>query len=96
VVIPEIGMAFESEEDAYDMYNTYAGKVGFSIKKHDTKRRADKSIYSKVFACSNQGFADNSSSQTTTRTGCRARIQFSISREGVWTVQKIESEHNII
>jgi hypothetical protein len=32
VVIPEIGMAFESEENAYDMYNTYAGKVGFSIK----------------------------------------------------------------
>jgi hypothetical protein len=29
-------MSFESEEEAYDMYNTYAGKVGFSIRKSDT------------------------------------------------------------
>jgi hypothetical protein len=29
------------------MYNTYAGQVGFSIRKHDTKRRADKTVYSK-------------------------------------------------
>lgn len=31
LIVPEIGMTFDSENNAYDMYNTYAGKVGFSI-----------------------------------------------------------------
>jgi hypothetical protein len=40
-------MMFESEEDAYEMYNTYAGKVAFSVRRSDTKCRADKTIYLK-------------------------------------------------
>jgi hypothetical protein len=28
----EVGRAFQSEDDAYGMYNTYARKVGFSIR----------------------------------------------------------------
>jgi zinc finger SWIM domain-containing protein 3 len=57
VVVPEVGMTFESEKDAYNMYNNYAGKVGFSIRKSDIKRRVDKTIYSKIIVCSKQGFA---------------------------------------
>ena len=29
-----------------------------------------------------------------TKTGCDARVQFSISREGIWTMQKVIEEHN--
>jgi zinc finger SWIM domain-containing protein 3 len=87
VVIREVGITFESEEDAYEMYNIYAGKVGFSVRRSNTKRRADKTIYSKLLVCSKRGFG-------TTRTGCNASIQFGVSREGVWTVQKIVPEHN--
>ena len=29
-----------------------------------------------------------------TRSGCHARIQFSISHDGVWRMQKVELEHN--
>jgi hypothetical protein len=29
-----------------------------------------------------------------TRTGCDACVQFSISKENVWTVQKVIVEHN--
>jgi hypothetical protein len=35
----EVRMTFLSEKKAYEMYNTYAGKVGFSIKKRKTKHR---------------------------------------------------------
>jgi len=38
LIVPEIGMSFESEKVAFDMYNTYADKVGFSIRKSDTKK----------------------------------------------------------
>jgi hypothetical protein len=96
VIVPIVGMCFDSEKNAYDMYNTYAGQVGSSIRKHDTKRRADKTVYSKQIVCSKQGYGETDSSQATTRTGCNARIQFSVSREGMWTVQKVELEHNHI
>jgi zinc finger SWIM domain-containing protein 3 len=53
-VVPEVGMTmFESEEDAYEIYNTYAGKVWPGVRKSDTKSRADKA---KLLACSKQGF----------------------------------------
>jgi hypothetical protein len=56
-------MCFDSEKSAYEMYNSYAGKVGFSIRKNDTKRRADKTVYSKQIVYSKQGHEE-------TRTGC--------------------------
>jgi hypothetical protein len=68
--------------------------IGFSIRKSIIKRRADKTIYSRVIVCSSQGYAETGSSHATTRTGCKALIKFSVSREGVWTVQKIELDHN--
>jgi hypothetical protein len=39
LIVPEVGMTFESESKAYAMYNAYAGKVGFSIRKITIKRR---------------------------------------------------------
>ena len=44
MIVPEVGMSFESGENAYEMYNTYAGKIGFSIRKSDTNRRVDKTM----------------------------------------------------
>jgi hypothetical protein len=39
LIVPEVGLAFESEDDAYEMYNMYAVKNGFSIRRSSTKRR---------------------------------------------------------
>ncbi|CAN6268724.1 unnamed protein product [Urochloa humidicola] len=91
---PVVGMTFESEEKAYEMYNTYAGKVGFSVRKSTTKRRKDGSISQKYIVCSNQGHRETESSKDSTRTGCGARVQFSVSKEGVWLVQKVVVDHN--
>jgi hypothetical protein len=44
VVIPKVGMSFKLEDDAYEMYNSYAESVGFSIKKWTTRLRSDKTI----------------------------------------------------
>jgi zinc finger SWIM domain-containing protein 3 len=93
---PKVGMNFDCEEKAYEMYNTYAGLVGFSVRKSKTKRRkSDDSLSQKYFVCSGEGHRKNEASQMDiTRTGCNARVQFSISKENVWTVQKIVVEHN--
>ncbi|KAJ1278028.1 hypothetical protein BS78_04G048800 [Paspalum vaginatum] len=71
-------------------------KVGFSIRKSYQKRRPkDYTISRKYMVCSSEGYtANNESSRDTARTGCSARVQFSISREGVWTVQKVVLDHN--
>ena len=95
LIIPEVGMAFDSEEKAYEMYNTYAGKVGFSIRKSKTKHHQDGTLCQKHIVCSNQGHRENElSHKDVTRTGCDARVQFSINREGIWTMQKVVEEHN--
>jgi hypothetical protein len=87
-------MAFDSEDNAYDMYNNYAGAIGFSIRKSTTRHRPDGSLYQKHLVCSCEGYAKDDSSKGMTRTGCGARIQFSVSKEGIWMVQKVVLEHN--
>ncbi|XP_012703729.1 protein FAR1-RELATED SEQUENCE 5-like [Setaria italica] len=94
MIVPEVGMAFESEDKAYEMYNTYASKIGFSIRKSHTKRRGDGTLCQKYLVCSNEGHREIESSRHTTRTGCNARVQFSVSKEGIWTVQKVILDHN--
>ncbi|TVU13527.1 hypothetical protein EJB05_40587, partial [Eragrostis curvula] len=100
IQVPQVGMVFKSEDDAYEMYNTYAGEIGFSNRKSNTRRRADKTIYQKHIVCSSQGVKIAHSSHETskenaaTRTSCKARIQFSVCRQGVWTVQKVVLAHN--
>ena len=40
-VIPKLGIEFETEQDAYDFYNSYALVVGFSIRR-SKGRKGDK------------------------------------------------------
>ncbi|WVZ52736.1 LOW QUALITY PROTEIN: hypothetical protein U9M48_003766 [Paspalum notatum var. saurae] len=95
LIVPEVGMSFESEKEAYEMYTTLT-PVGFSIRKSFQKRRPkDGTISQKYIVCSGEGYCQNTeSSKDATRTGCNARVQFSVSREGVWTVQKVVLNHN--
>jgi hypothetical protein len=86
VIIPQVRMTFPYEKDAYEMYNTYVGNTGFNIRKSDIKR-VDKSITLKLIVCSNQG-------SCSARTDCGARILFTVSREGIWTVKNLVCDHN--
>jgi len=81
LIVPEVGMAFQSAKKAFDMYNTYAGQVGFSVRKGNSKLRGDGTSRQKYFVCKSCSV-------------CNARVQFSVSREGIWTVQKVVLEHN--
>ena len=93
-------MTFTSEEDAYRFYDAYARKVGFSIEKCHTKQRADGTLSSKYFVCSNKGQKNTNpkyqpkKERASTRTCCNARVQFYISREGIWMLQKVILPHN--
>ena len=50
---------------------------------------------SEIYSLSSQGHRENESSQKdNTRKGCNARVQFTISKEGIWTVQKVVLDHD--
>jgi hypothetical protein len=75
--------------------NTYAGKVGFSLRNNFKKRLNDDTISQKYIVCSSEGHQKNTeSSKDVIRTGCNARVQFSVSHERVWTVQNVVLDHN--
>ncbi|XP_028082881.1 protein FAR1-RELATED SEQUENCE 5-like [Camellia sinensis] len=53
---PKLGMSFDSEQAAYDFYNTYGEKVGFSIRKlYVHKNKHTKEIISRTFVCYKEG-----------------------------------------
>ncbi|KAH7837515.1 hypothetical protein Vadar_014728 [Vaccinium darrowii] len=54
-VIPEVGKKFETEEAAYQFYNAYAFKVGFSVRKSNKHKDRSGKITDRVFCCSCQG-----------------------------------------
>jgi zinc finger SWIM domain-containing protein 3 len=60
-------VAFESEDNAYEMYNNYAGKIGFNIRKSTSKLRPYGTIYKKYIVCSAEGHGKTESSKGTTR-----------------------------
>ena len=91
LIVPQVGMTFESEDKAVDMYNTYAGIIGFSLRKSHSKLRGDKTISNKYIVCSNEGHREN---ETSSKDGLQCSCSISVSREGIWTVQKVVLDHN--
>ena len=93
-------MCFQSEEEAYKFYNAYARMKGFSIRWTHKKPRADGSIAARYLVCSKEGVKgkhcthETKKEQASTRTSCTARVQFRITREGIWNIQKVILEHN--
>ena len=76
----KIGMQVSSEKKAYNMYNEYALKKGFSIWKA-IRRIVNGVVRQREFVCSKQGFKEfedpfdvKKYNHLETKTGCCARI----------------------
>nr|XP_027101576.1 protein FAR1-RELATED SEQUENCE 5-like [Coffea arabica] len=52
---PELGMEFNSEEDAYKFYNKYAFKMGFSVRKDYLNKDKDGVTTSRRYSCCKEG-----------------------------------------
>ena len=93
-------MSFDSEEEAYKFYNAYAKSKGFSVRWTHRKARADDTLSARYLVCSKEGVKGKHSTHETrkerasTRTDCKARVQFHITPAGVWLIQKAVNEHN--
>ncbi|XP_021758653.1 protein FAR1-RELATED SEQUENCE 5-like [Chenopodium quinoa] len=89
----------KSDEEACELYNSYAFKHGFGTRKGDKKTRNDKTVRQRFLTCSYAGFkkikSDVLYQKRDFRTGCKAYIQFDVDKEsGLYYVVKHEMEHN--
>ncbi|OMO69105.1 hypothetical protein COLO4_29258 [Corchorus olitorius] len=100
--VPMLGMGFESEDHAYEFYNTYAGRVGFSVRKDYVNRsKVDGAVVSRRFTCFREGFRQKDKRDPNvkrprkeTRIGCLAQLVISRQSDGKYRVTHFEEKHN--
>ncbi|XP_075656171.1 protein FAR1-RELATED SEQUENCE 7-like [Castanea sativa] len=86
---PQVGLEFDSSDDARECYSLYAKRMGFKIRTGQLYRsRTDGSVSSRRFVCSKEGF------QTNSRTGCPAFIRVQRNASGKWVIDHFLKDHN--
>ncbi|GMY19671.1 protein FAR1-RELATED SEQUENCE 9-like [Fagus crenata] len=98
--VPEIGMSFSCEQEAYKFYQKYAIEMGFKVRKGKVQRLSNGSLRKRYFYCSEEGFRSKKAptKKTTytrkeTRTGCNAKIQITFENERC-LISEFISDHN--
>ncbi|CAA2990086.1 FAR1-RELATED SEQUENCE 8-like isoform X1 [Olea europaea subsp. europaea] len=97
-VSPVVGMEFESYDDAYNYYNSYAKEVGFGIRvKSSWTKRNSKEKRGAVLCCNCEGFKtmkEANARRKETRTGCLAMIRLRLVESNRWRLDEVKLEHN--
>ncbi|KAL0007389.1 hypothetical protein SO802_008891 [Lithocarpus litseifolius] len=94
----KIGMQVSFEKEAYNMYNEYALKKGFSIRKA-ARQTVNGVVRQREFVCSKQGFKEfedpsdvKKYNHLETGIGCCARIRFDMKND-IWTMSHFNDIH---
>ena len=92
-------MVVHNKDEAYKLYNNYAIRIGFSIRKEKPKYSKD-GVRKREYVCSKKGFPrdsdhldDKKFNKLQTKTGCEASILFTVT-DGEWNVTHFNSNHN--
>ncbi|KAK3010662.1 hypothetical protein RJ639_011827 [Escallonia herrerae] len=86
---PYKGLEFNSANEAYKFYSTYAANTGFRVRIGQLFRsKHDGSITSRRFVCSKEGH------QHPSRVGCSAFMRIQRQDLGRWVVDRLSKEHN--
>lgn len=95
---PATGMEFDSYDDAYSYYNSYARELGFAIRvKSSWTKRNSKEKRGAVLCCNCEGFKmvkEANSRRKETRTGCQAMIRLRLIDFDRWKVDEAKLDHN--
>ncbi|XP_022899265.1 protein FAR1-RELATED SEQUENCE 5-like [Olea europaea var. sylvestris] len=94
-----VGMGVCSDEEAYNICNTYALRKGFSICKGHIRKDASKNIKQREFLCSKEGFQRDEDlfevkkyNRLETRMGCKFMVRFTVDG-GIWKISHINTHH---
>lgn len=103
IVVPVIGMEFDTDEIAKQYYIAYASRVGFGVRMNKSRRsRRDDTVIMRRFVCTREGFhskrviyddGKKKRKRGTTREGCMAMIEVIKKDYGKWVVTKLVTEH---
>ncbi|KAK6123638.1 hypothetical protein DH2020_042619 [Rehmannia glutinosa] len=95
---PNVGLEFESFDEAYDFYNVYAKGQGFGIRVSNSWFRSKrKERYRAKLSCSSASFKKKSEANNPrpeTRTGCPAMVIIKLVDAQRWRIVEVELEHN--
>lgn len=100
-----IGKEFDTYEEAYGFYNSYAKLKGFGIRKgHTYWSKKKDTIISRTYVCNKEGFKNIKDRRqdgedvhplADTRVGCKARMVISLDRSSEkWRVRTSDDEYN--
>uniref|UniRef100_A0A2P2JED2 Protein FAR1-RELATED SEQUENCE n=1 Tax=Rhizophora mucronata TaxID=61149 RepID=A0A2P2JED2_RHIMU len=89
ILEPHAGLVFNSADEAYQFYQSYALNAGFRIRIGQLFRsKNDGSITSRRFVCSKEGF------QHPARVGCGAFMRIKRQESGTWILDRYQKDHN--
>nr|XP_027109039.1 protein FAR1-RELATED SEQUENCE 5-like [Coffea arabica] len=99
---PELGMEFNSEEDAYKFYNKYAFKMGFSVRKDYPNKDKDGVTAFRRYSCYKEGVKRKyegdvmpKRTRAPTKIGCGAKMVIMLFRGTMkYRVHDLVLEHN--
>ncbi|XP_022861207.1 protein FAR1-RELATED SEQUENCE 5-like [Olea europaea var. sylvestris] len=98
-IVPVVGMKFKDENEIFEFYKNYAYRVGFPVRKRNSKKGDDGVLRYVTFTCSREGHRISASSSSlkprpTIQTGCKARLAASSEICGTWRINSVHLEHN--
>lgn len=101
---PQIGMEFNSREDAREFYVAYGRRTGFTVRIHHNRRsRINNMVIGQDFVCSKEGFREKKyvhrkdrvlPPPPITREGCPAMFRVALRDGSKWVVTKYVKDHN--
>ncbi|KAK3227686.1 hypothetical protein Dsin_007548 [Dipteronia sinensis] len=86
---PRFGMEFDSDENAYEFYNSYGRRMRFGIRRDTVaKNKHTGEITSRIFVCCKEGFRPQDERdvlvlkyRAETRTSCEAKLCIKLDRK---------------
>jgi zinc finger SWIM domain-containing protein 3 len=92
---------FENEDEAYEFYSMYAGKIGFNVRRASMTVNTENVITRRMFVCSKEGFREKKRGakrvmkpRPETRTGCPACMVIRLGTNGRYQVTEFVTFHN--
>ncbi|KAJ4768983.1 FAR1-related sequence 1 [Rhynchospora pubera] len=100
-LLPKLDMLFDTENDAYDFYNTYAENLGFCVRRSTLWTTSKNVITRRTFVCSREGFREKKKGakeakcpRPETRIGCPACMTIRLTSNGKYRVTEFTPAHN--
>ncbi|KAE9463681.1 hypothetical protein C3L33_04398, partial [Rhododendron williamsianum] len=99
---PQIGMEFNSREEAREFYVAYGRRTGFTVRIHHNRRsRINNTVIGQDFVCSKEGFREKKyvhrkdrvlPPPPITREGCPAMLRVALRDSSKWVVTKYDEK----